>query len=302
MIHPPKPTPDDKVVIVSPASGIDPEWVKGATQVLREWGLRVEIAEHALNHAGRFSDSAEHRLRDLQKAMNDPDVKLIFCARGGYGAVHLLDKLDFEEIRKKPKWLLGFSDITVLHAAFQKNNIMSIHGPMAKHFAEEGISDVSVRHVRDILFMRPIQYELPAGKLSGLNRAGETSGSLFGGNLAVFCGLLGTPYVEIPINGLLFIEDIGEEPYKVDRYIHQLKHAGVFDKIGGLIVGQFTDFTEDTGMYRPFYETIADCVKEYTFPVAFDFPIGHVRHNLPVIMGNIAKLSVNEEKITFKQI
>ena len=302
MIRPPKLKRDDKAVIVSPASGIDSLLVDKAAAVLRQWGLQVEIAEHALCKNGRFSERVENRLGDLQKAMDDPDVKLIFCARGGYGAVHLADKLRFEGILKNPKWLLGFSDITVLHALFQQNNLMSIHGPMAKHFAEEGIADTSVCRVKDILTGEPLCYEEPTQKQASLNRWGKVSGQIFGGNLAVFCGLLGTPYATIPANGILLIEDVGEEPYKVDRYIHQLKLAKVFERISGLIVGQFTDFTEDSGMYRPLYESIAEAVREYSFPVAFGFPIGHVEPNLPVIMGNVAQFDVSEKKIILRQI
>lgn len=301
MKQPPKLKLNDKAVILSPAGKIDPTLVNKAAAILREWGLRVEISENALCQTGRFSGFVEQRLSDLQKAMDDPQVKLIFCSRGGYGTVHLLDKLDFTGIKQNPKWLVGFSDITVLHAALQSNGIMSVHGPMAKHFADEGVTDVSVRFTKAIVAGERIIYDIPVANSVYLNRQGKATGRLFGGNLSVFCGILGTKFAKIPRNGILFIEDIGEEPYKVDRYINQLKLAGVFDKISALIVGQFSDYAEDNQMYSALYESIAASVSEYSFPVCFDFPVGHVKHNFPLVMGKMAKLAVKEDEISFKQ-
>ncbi|MBZ4656921.1 MAG: hypothetical protein JG771_57 [Methermicoccus sp.] len=301
MIRPPVLHSDDKAVIVSPAGKIDSLMVDKAAAVLCEWGLRVEVAPNALRQAGRFSGFVDQRLSDLQTAMDDPDVKLILCSRGGYGVVHLLDKLNFEGIKQFPKCLVGFSDITALHAVFQKNGIVSLHAPMAKHLAEEGSADISVRFMKSVLFGSHLKYDLPAMRYDFLNRLGQSSGTLFGGNLSVFCSLLGTKYINIPRKGILFIEDIGEEPYRVDRMIHQLKLAGVFDKINGLIVGQFTDYNEDDLMYASLNESIMTAVREYTFPVCFDFPVGHAKHNFPMLMGERASLNVKKKQILFKQ-
>ncbi|MDO5665560.1 MAG: LD-carboxypeptidase [Bacteroidia bacterium] len=301
MLQPPKLQIGDKAVILSPAGKIDGELVNKAADLLRGWGIRVEISENALCETGRFSGFVEQRLSDLQSAMDDPDVKLIFCSRGGYGTVHLLGKLDFTSIKQNPKWVIGYSDITVLHAALQSNGIMSIHGPMAKHFAEEGAADISVRFTKAIVAGEPIIYEIPVTSHAYLNRKGKALGKLFGGNLSVFCGILGTKFAKIPRRGVLFIEDIGEDPYKIDRYINQLKLAGVFDRISGLIVGQFSDYTEDNNMYSALYESIAQTVSEYDFPVCFDFPVGHVKHNFPLVMGKTARLAVKENQIIFKQ-
>jgi muramoyltetrapeptide carboxypeptidase len=301
MIRPPVLHSDDKAVIVSPAGTIDSLLLDKAAAVLCEWGLSVEIAPNALSQTGRFSGFVDQRLADLQTAMDDPEVKLIFCSRGGYGVIHLLDKLNFEGIRQFPKWLVGFSDITALHAVFQKNGIISFHAPMAKHLAEEGPSDISVRFMKSVLFGGHLKYDLPAMRYDFLNRLGQSSGTLFGGNLSVFCSLLGTKYVNIPRKSILFIEDIGEEPYRVDRMIHQLKLAGVFDKIKGLIVGQFTDYNEDDRMYASLNESIMTAVREYTFPVCFDFPVGHAKHNFPMLMGERASLNVKKKQILFKQ-
>ena len=301
MLQAPILQPGDKAVILSPAGKIDAGLVAKAADLLCDWGLGVEISENALCRTGRFSGFVEQRLADLQQAMDDPEVKLIFCSRGGYGTVHLLDKLDFTGIRQYPKWIVGYSDITVLHATLQQHGIMSVHGPMAKHFAEEGPGDISVRFTKTILAGEPVFYDIPVAKYAYLNRKGKASGRLFGGNLSVFCGILGTRFAYLPKNGILFIEDIGEEPYKIDRYINQLKLAGVFDRISGLIVGQFSDYTEDNDMYSALYESIASVVTGYDFPVCFDFPAGHVKHNFPLVMGKTAKLVVKEDQLIFKQ-
>ncbi len=301
MIRPPFLKYDDKAVILSPAGNIEETTVHRAAAILCEWGLKVDVSEHALNATGRFSGFVDQRLTDLQNAFDDSTVKLILCSRGGYGTVHLIDKLNYKRIQQHPKWVIGFSDITLLHAALQSHNIISIHGPMAKHFADEGAQDVSVRFTKAIIAGQPLLYKIPVQQYGHLNRFGKATGRLFGGNLSNFCSILGTPYAKIPKNGILFIEDISEAPYKVDRYINHLKLAGVFDKISGLIVGQFNDYEEDSDMYTALYESISASVSEYNFPICFDFPVGHVKYNFPMIMGEIAFLTISEKQIDFKQ-
>lgn len=300
MLHPPSIKQGDKVVIISPSGKIDPCYVNETISILNQWGLEASISENALKTAGMFSGSAEQRLSDLQCAMDAPEVKLIFCSRGGYGAVHLIDKLNFEGIKKYPKWLIGFSDISAIHATLQSKGILSIHGPMAKHFSTEGISDVSVLYTKTLLAGQPIRYKIPVS-YPHLDREGFVSGKLFGGNLSVFCGMLGSKYVKVPKGSILMIEDVAEKPYKVDRMIHQLKLAGVFDKIGGLIVGQFSHFEEDTQMHATLLESIRHVVKLYEFPVCFGFPVGHERLNFPVVLGAKARLNVKKDTIFFKQ-
>ncbi len=301
MQRPPSLQQHDKAVILSPAGKIETSLVYNAAAVLESWGLDVVTGEHALLEAGRYSGTVEQRLEDLQKAFDDPEVKLILCSRGGYGTVHLIDRIDFSGIRKNPKWVVGYSDITALHAALQIHGIASVHGPMAKHFSEEGGDDTSVRFTKSMLCGEPLSYEIPVPVQQDCNRQGNATGTIFGGNLAVFCGLLGTPYAEIPHRGILFIEDTGEAPYRIDRMIWQLKLAGVFDRISGLIVGQFTDYEEDDQMYLPLRQSLLEVVREYGFPVCFDFPVGHVRLNYPLLMGMEASLNVYTDHILFKQ-
>ena len=291
---------NDKVVIVSPSGNISPVYVNNTMDILQEWGLRVTISENALRQTGRFSGFVEQRLHDLQTAMDDDDVKMIFCSRGGYGAVHLLDRLDFTAIKDNPKWLVGFSDITALHAAFQSHGIMSIHGPMVKHFSEEGAANLSVLYTKSAVSGKDLKYSIPV-EHPFLNREGRATGVLFGGNLSVFTSLLGSKYSKIPRNGILFIEDIGEEPYRIDRMIYQLKVSGVFNRIKGLIVGQFTEYEEDNKMYASLYESILSAVKEFDFPVCFGFPVGHTSINLPMVMGGRATLTIDKDTILLKQ-
>lgn len=301
MLLPPPLKFNDHAIIISPSGKIDESLVHDTAAILENWGLKTEISRFALSETGRFSGDINQRLYDLQTAFDDPSVKLIFCSRGGYGVVHLLDKLDFTLIKKYPKWVIGYSDITALHSALQKNGLASIHGPMAKHFSDEGADNVSVRYIKSILAGQPVEYEIPITGYNSLNRAGEASGRLFGGNLSVFCGILGSKFVRIPYKGILFIEDTGEVPYKVDRMIHQLKLSGLFSKISGLIVGQFNDYEEDDQMYSSLFESIKEAVKDYDFPVCFYFPVGHVRLNLPLIMGERAEMIVDDNQVRFKQ-
>lgn len=301
MKRPPSLQFNDRAVILSPAGKIDGYVVQDAAAVLESWGLRPEIGENAFGDAGRFSGSVEQRLFDLQKAFDDPEVKLVFCSRGGYGAVHLLEKLDFTQIKKNPKWIVGYSDITLLHAALQSCGIASIHGPMAQHFSDEGAEDVAVRYMKSILAGQSVHYRIPVGESDLLNRQGNAVGRLFGGNLSVFCSLLGSKYTKIPGGGIFFIEDIAEMPYRVDRMICQLKLAGIFSRIKGLVVGQFTGYEEDDQMYLPLQESIREAVSEYDFPVCFNFPVGHVKLNFPLIMGGTIALRVEEEFISFIQ-
>ena len=240
-------------------------------------------------------------MHDLQEAFDDPSIKLIVCSRGGYGAVHLLENLNFKGIKKYPKWVIGYSDITALHSALQVNGIASLHAPMAKHFSDEGVNDLSVRYTKSILSGQSVLYEIPVVENFTFNRQGRAIGKLFGGNLSVLSGIIGTPYLRIPNKGILFIEEIGEAPYKVDRMIYQLKLGGVFKKISGLVLGKFTEYEEDDRMYFSLRESILDATKEYRIPIGFDFPAGHVKLNFPLVMGKTVELQVQEKKIVFKQ-
>jgi len=299
--RPPSLKKNDKAVILSPAGKVDRHMAEGTATVLEGWGLQVEISGHALGERGRFSGTAAERLEDLQRAFDDPGIRLVLCSRGGYGTTHLLSKLDFSTIRRNPKWVVGYSDITALHAALRHHGVASVHGPMAAHFSSEGAEDVSVRYTKSVLVGQPLDYTIPVPPGETLNRNGVARGRLFGGNLSVFCSILGSRYARVPRGGILFIEDTGELPYRVDRMIYQLKLAGVFNRVSGMIVGRFTGYEEDDQMHAPLLASIREAVEEYTFPVCFHFPAGHTRLNFPLVMGGTARLGVNTGNVSLQQ-
>lgn len=284
---------DDQAVIISPSGNMDFEYINKAKSVLENWGLKVNLGKYASNKFGRYAGTVEERLADLQMAMDSEEVKLIFCSRGGYGIVQLLEKIDYTLIKKSPKWLVGYSDITALHLAFLQEGIASIHAPMARHLAENPGDDASVL-LKDLLFQGTSKYCIDPHEL---NKTGKIKGTIFGGNLAVMSGLIGTPYFKVPKNGILFIEDIGESPYKIDRMMWNLRLSGALESLSGLIVGRFADCEEDPLMGKTIYESINDIVSDYDYPVCFDFPVGHVHENYPLMQGENYTFEVTKNKI-----
>ena len=284
----------DMVQIVSPASAIHPSYVEGAKRTLSEWNLKVLEGKYARSAYGRFAGTKEERIFDLQQALDDPEVKAIFMSRGGYGLVQIIDKINFEQFKKSPKWLIGFSDISILHAAVNRMGIASVHGIMAKHLAELPATSDAVFHLREILFGRLPVYQLP---FHPLNRQGKITAKLLGGNLSVLMGLRGTSF-DLPFeDAVLFVEDTGEKPYQVDRMIQNLRIGGIFEKISGLIVGQFTDYESDPLMMQTIEEMFAEAVKNYSYPVCFNFPAGHIDYNLPLLLGENITLEVSAENV-----
>lgn len=284
----------DMVQIVSPASAIHPSYVEGAKRTLSEWNLKVLEGKYARSAYGRFAGTKEERIFDLQQALDDPEVKAIFMSRGGYGLVQIIDKINFEQFKKSPKWLIGFSDISILHAAVNRMGIASIHSIMAKHLAELPSTSDAVVYLREILFGRLPVYQLP---FHPFNRQGKITAKLLGGNLSVLMGLRGTSF-DLPFEGaVLFVEDTGEKPYQVDRMIQNLRIGGIFEKISGLIVGQFTDYESDPLMMQTIEEMFAEAVKNYSYPVCFNFPAGHIDYNLPLLLGENITLEVSAENV-----
>ena len=299
LIFPPYISEGDRVVIVSPSSKIDKAFLKGAVKRLRSWGLEVSLARHAASACGTYAGTIAQRLEDLQAAMDDEETKVIFCSRGGYGAVHLVDKLDFTRFRQHPKWLVGFSDITALHNTFQHEGFASLHAPMARHLTVEPADDPCTLALRDVLFGRRTDtekgfgYTCPAHKL---NHRGTAKGTLRGGNLSVFYGLRGTPLDIPPENTILYIEDVGERPHAVERMMYNLRLGGVLDRLKGLIIGQFTEYVENKSLGKDLYGALADVLKEYDMPVCFNFPVGHVTMNVPLINGAEVTLDVGKKE------
>lgn len=282
VILPPFLKKDDRVAIVSPAGAIDADLVDGAIEVLKTWGLRPEKREYTTAKVGRFAGYDKWRCDDLQKVLDDPTIAAVLCSRGGYGTMRIIDKIDFACFRKYPKWVIGFSDITVLHAVLNKQGYASIHGAMAKAIAHESNNRESVEALKDTLFGNKLSYTLPS---SGYNRRGKATGQLVGGNLSLLYALLGTSYNPIKQGTILFIEDVSEALYHVDRMLQAFRLSGVFDRVSGVIVGEFSDVAADPSMLNNLETAILEAVGNRNIPVVFDFPAGHGCQNMPLILG-----------------
>ena len=204
----------------------------------------------------------------------------------------IIDKLDFTKFAKSPKWLIGFSDISILHNVISNLGIASVHGIMAKHLTELQADYEQITRLKDILSGKFPHYSVPPHQL---NRFGNTTGKLIGGNLSVLMALRGSQFDLQYNNNILFIEDIAEKPYHIDRMMQNLRFSGVLSQISGLVVGQFSDCVEDPLMMQTISEIILNAVSEYSYPVCFNFPAGHVDYNLPLVLGTLTTLRVNEK-------
>lgn len=295
MILPPFLRPGDTVGIVSPASWFPYEELTDGLRILRDdWQLNVIEGDslHAVD--GPFAGSDDLRRTDIQRLFDDPNVRAVFAARGGYGCYRIADGLDLAGLKANPKWLVGFSDVTVLLNLLHKNDIVSLHGLMPRQFGDPDRA-ASLESLRQWLFGEyPARYVVAAHPL---NRLGRAKGSLAGGNLTLLINSLGTP-TDLDFSGkILFIEDIGETLFSLDRMMTQLRRAGRLDKLAGLVVGQFTDMRANLSL--PFdkdaYELIADAVAGYSYPVLVDFPAGHVDFNLTLPIGKLVELVVQKK-------
>ena len=295
----------DRAVIVSPSGKVGRHIVNEGKKRLESWGLDVTVSAHACGGYATFSGTQEQRLADLQQALDADDVRLIFCSRGGYGAQHLVGRLDFTRFHASPKWVVGFSDITALHQCLQHDGFASLHAPMLKHLVEEPVGDECSKALHDILFGTAFdgngQFSYTC-EANSLNRTGTAQGTLRGGNLAVSYGLRGTEYDIAPADGtVLFVEDVGEKPHAVERMIYNLRIGGVLERLSGLIFCRFTEYGEYRQLGKDLYGALADAVGDCKCPVCFGFPVGHVKRNLPVIEGARVELAVadNGVKLTF---
>ncbi len=282
-------TPGAKIAIISPARRAQQPHVTEAMKVLEAQGWKPYLTPHAMGENGTFSGSPEQRFADFSQAWLDDSTQAIICTRGGYGAVHLLDQIDALALRSKPKWLVGFSDISALHALLSNQGIASVHGPMTKHISVNNGNNDDFRALVSILTGRGADYTFDSHPL---NRHGSATGPLCGGNLSVIADLIATPYDAIHPGSILLIEDIAEPVYKIERILYQLRMSGVFDKIAGLIVGEFTDYRPDVN-HKSMESMIAKVVEGYDFPVAYGITVGHDDRNLPLIISAPLTLSVS---------
>lgn len=297
MIYPERLTPGDKIAIVSPASSIKPEYVDGACQVIAQMGYEPVVSTHCKGVCGGYSGTVQQRTDDFLQALHDDSVKAILCSRGGYGAVHLLEYLDAADIASNAKWLIGFSDISALHAAMVNAGVVSVHASMAKHLTLFGADDYATKVLHGVLQGELPRYEVPSHEY---NKSGVVEGRLAGGNMAVLTGLLDTEYDLLSRGDILFIEDIGEPVYKIERMLYNLRLSGVLPMLGGMIVGRFTDYKNPDGNGDSMEQMVRRMMEPYDIPVAYDFPVGHVDENVPMLEGADVRLEVTGDGTTLQ--
>ncbi len=296
MIYPKALEIGDKIRIVSPAGKVNADTVKQAAKVLTDLGYRVEISPYALGEYHKFSGTDTQRLHDLQNAMNDTDLSAILCSRGGYGSMRIIDKLDWSGMRNYPKFLIGFSDITALHSAACLNGVASVHGIMCKD-----IANTDTEAFQNLISLLQGSPKSLTEKTHQLNKQGQAVGELIGGNLSILYALQGTAYDIDWENKILFIEDLSENLYHLDRMMQSFRLSRKLEKLAGLVVGQFTEMN-DYGFGKSAYNIIAETVSRFGYPVAFNFPIGHIDNNQSVLHGANYQLSIDNQTATLKFI
>jgi muramoyltetrapeptide carboxypeptidase len=289
----------DTVAIVAP-SGVLKNYngyILKAKELLKSWELEVVIGENVFNDNGHFAGTDNQRSADFQLALDDKAIKGIWCARGGYGAMRIIDNLNFEKYKENPKWIIGYSDITAIHNDLHNNKSESIHGIMCKSLEKIDVdNNESISLLKKTLFGEKLSYTIEG---NNYNIEGNSNGQLIGGNLTLLHCLLGSESSIDTDGKILFIEDLGEYLYHIDRMLISLKRAGYFDNCKGLIVGDFTDMRKNTTPFgRNLKELILDIVKEYDFPVSFGFPAGHGEKNYPMILGREINLEVSKQQST----
>ncbi len=267
--------------------------------LLKTWGLHVKLGNYLYEQNHHFAGTDKHRLEDFQKAIDDDNIKAIWCARGGYGTVRIIDDIDFTKFKQHPKWVIGFSDVTVLHNEIHNMGIETIHAIMPSTLKPGNEEQKKAqKSLKKALFGKKIRYRVSE---SDYNKEGEATGQLVGGNLSILYSLLGSKSTISLENKILFIEDVGEYEYHIDRMLLNLKRNGYFEKCKGLIIGGISDIREnDVAFGKTVEEIVLDAVKEYDFPVSFEFPAGHIRDNRTLILGREISLMVKAKKAVVK--
>ncbi|MBB5397428.1 LD-carboxypeptidase [Mucilaginibacter sp. AK015] len=283
----------DKVAITCPAKKL-PIPMTDAVNLLTGWGLEVVLGKTVNASYHQFAGDDAFRAADLQRFIDDDSIKAIICARGGYGTIRMVDMVNFNRLQSNPKWLVGFSDITLLHSHIITNyNLPCIHGQMPLNIPDA--SSYSLETLRKALFGEAISYRIEPNPL---NRRGECQGILVGGNLSLLLAVSGS-VSDLDYNGkILFIEDVGEYLYAIDRMLRALKRAGKLKHLAGLIAGGFTDLKDnDIPFGQTLPEIVMDVVAEYDYPVCFDFPAGHISNNCSLILGKTLWLAVETDVV-----
>ncbi|MEH3115312.1 S66 peptidase family protein [Pedobacter terrae] len=304
---PPYLKPGDTIGISSPAGHVTLEQIQPSVAQMQSWGFNIKIGKTIGKRDFTYGGTDEERLTDFQEMLNDPGIKAIMCARGGYGFVRIIDQLDFSGFKRNPKWIIGFSDITVLHCHLSKNfGIASIHAKMCNSFPDdwakaEPIQVETILSIKNAMIGEKMGYTAP---VNSNNRFGKADAILVGGNLSIIETLAGSQSDLDTKDKILFIEDTGEYLYSIDRMLWNLKRSGKLNSLKGLIVGGFKVKPDDAGeeFGKNIYDIVLEKVKEYAYPVAFDFPVGHQRNNFALKCGVKHTFVVNENGSALRTI
>ena len=284
----------DLIQILAPAKTIEPEHVLLAKTTLEQKGFRVEISTHCLGESNYFSGSIDERISDFQGAIDNPEVKGILCARGGYGCVQIVDTLNWDNIKRHPKWIIGFSDITVLHQRMSRLGLKSIHATMPLNFSSNTKAAIDSL----VEAITGVQYEINTAP-TPFNKPGQAKGELMGGNLSILYSLLGTNDHADFKGSILFIEDLAEHIYAIDRMFYALKKTGVLYQINGLIVGGMTGLKDTTVPFgKSYQEVILSHFEGRDIPICFDFPAGHIDDNRALVFGADVEFTATKRDVT----
>lgn len=292
-ISPPALKSGDLVSLVAPSGRLRTDNLDVAVALLQSWGLRVNLGQYLWEGDRIFAASDAHRAADLQAALDAREVKAIFCVRGGYGITRIIDGLCFLRFSQQPKWLVGFSDITALQLHLLGLGFQSLHASMPAQYADYSTS-ATLNSIRAALFGTPLSLSAPP---LPHNRKGIAEGTLLGGNLCLLCDALATPSAFDTEGAILFLEEINEPPYKLDRMITQLKRAGKLDKLAGLMVGfiSYPPDEDEAANIHTAYDLLAENLQDYDFPLGFSFSVGHKPHNIALVQGAKVRLEVENE-------
>ncbi|MFT3704219.1 MAG: LD-carboxypeptidase [Agriterribacter sp.] len=307
MVVPTALKPGDVIGITSPAGYITLTELQPAIQQMESWGLKIRVGDTIGKRDFTFGGTDVERAKDLQQMLDDPSIKAIMCARGGYGAVRIIDQLNFSKVLNKPKWIIGFSDITVMHCHINSNYKMAtIHSKMCNSFPDdwskaEPIQVETIVSIKDALTGVKMKYSAP---FNDRNKKGIVEGTLIGGNLKTIETLAGTKSEIKTAGKILFVEDTGEYLYSIDRMFWNLKRTNKLSQLKGLIVGGFKIKPDDAGdeFGRTLYDIVWEKVKEYNYPVCFDFPVGHQKNNFALKCGVLHRLSITADKTELVEV
>ena len=291
----------DTIGIVCPSGYMPAENAETCIKTLESWGYKVKVGSTLGSQFNYFSGTDKQRTQDLQKMLDDTNIKAILCGRGGYGLSRIIDKLNFQKFKNNPKWIIGFSDITILHAhIFQHYQIASLHAPMAAAFNDGGYKNEYITSLKNALNGEASNYTCAT---HAMNKIGSGEGELIGGNLSLIAHLVGTHSSYKTRHKILFLEDVGEYLYNIDRMMIQLDRAELFKHLQGLIIGGFSDMKDTTTPFGMDILTIINQhVKDYKFPICFNFPVSHEPENFALKIGVKHELKVGKEVVSLREV